>query len=104
SGRGRKNRRGRNLIVWELADDHPIMRPESKIPSDKLATDVLEERRDCFLAVFGLGQHALNRICRELASRNVDGHGITPVEAKAPRPPSHVDEPLYACKQSGARH
>src|SRR5262249_48277828 len=58
-------RRGGGLLVGELADGHPIMMAKGQVPPDELAAQALVELADGFLAIFRLGEHALDGVRRE---------------------------------------
>src|SRR6516225_4882554 len=55
-------RRGRGLLVRELANDQEIMVAEGQVPPDELAADALEEFRDGLLTILRLSQHALDGV------------------------------------------
>src|SRR5205823_837188 len=55
-------RRGRGLLVRELANDQEIMVAEGQVPPDELAAYALEEFRNGLLTIFWLSQHALDGI------------------------------------------
>src|SRR5215471_6969875 len=55
-------RRGRGLLIRELANDQEIMVAEGQVPPDELAADALEEFRNGLLTIFWLSQHALDGV------------------------------------------
>src|SRR5215510_6337841 len=55
-------RRGRGLLVRELANDQEIMVAEGQVPPDELAAYALEEFRNGLLTIFWLSQHALDGV------------------------------------------
>src|SRR5215831_788446 len=55
-------RRGRGLLIRELANDQEIMVAEGQVPPDELAAYALEEFRNGLLTIFWLSQHALDGV------------------------------------------
>src|SRR5690242_8905055 len=54
------------------------MAAERQVPSHEPAAGVPEQRGDGVLAIFGLGQHAFDRLWREATARDVDRHEFPP--------------------------
>src|SRR6185312_9692240 len=86
--------------VREVPDHQPIMPAEGQIPADELAARALEELGDRRFPVLGFGQHALDCIRSELASRNIDGHVNLLINDEA-LPVFQASE-LYSCGRGGA--
>jgi hypothetical protein len=55
-------------------------RPNVKYQPMSLPTAAFEQIGDGLFPILRLGKHALDSVCRELASGDVDGHGISPAE------------------------
>src|SRR5262249_44081376 len=85
AGGGRQDGGGRGLLVRELADREPVMGAEGQVPTDEPAAHALVQRGNHILAIFRLGQHALDRVRRETTARDIDRHD-NPPETGLPPP------------------
>jgi len=55
-------RRGRGLLIRELANGQPITMAKGQVPSDELAAYALEEFGNGVLTIFRLSEHALDSV------------------------------------------
>jgi hypothetical protein len=77
--------RGRRSLVRKFANDQPVMPTERQVPAYQFAAAALEEIGDGLLSILWFGEHAFDGVSREFSSGDVDGHGLSPPEVKAPR-------------------